>query len=83
MKKAKFIEMLVPKNDDRMKHVGTTRAQRNLLARDIRIVEARGSTPLYSTKQKKSELDSYRKRVRIFSLLELYTNITLNVKESV
>ena len=32
-----------------MKYVGTTRAQRNLLARDIRIVEARGSTPLYST----------------------------------
>ena len=55
-----------------------------LVARDIRIVEARGSTPLYSTKQKKSELDSYRERVRIFSL-ELYTktNITLNVKESV
>ncbi len=56
-----------------------------LSARDIRIVEARGSTPLYSTKQEKSELDSYRKRVRISSLLELYTktNITLNVKESV
>ena len=48
-----------------------------LVARDIRIVEARGSTPLYSTKQKKSELDSYRKRARIFSLPELYTKTNM------
>ena len=40
------------------------------VARDIRIVEVRGSTPLCSTKQEKSELSAGRRRVRIFVLID-------------